>query len=98
MTFRIVFRRAAAAEYADAARWYEDRAAGVGHRFIRRIEQALALISEAPFRPATILAKVRRVKSREFPFFIYYLVEDSRIVVLAIFHARRNPAIWQHRK
>ena len=98
MTYRIVFRRAAAAEYADAARWYEDRAAGVGHRFINRIEQALAFISEAPFRPAAILAKVRRVKTREFPFFVYYLVEDSRIVVLAIFHARRNPTIWQRRK
>jgi hypothetical protein len=45
MTYRIAFRRAAAAEYANAARWYEDRAAGVGHRFIKRIEQALALIS-----------------------------------------------------
>jgi len=98
VTYRVLFRRAAAAEYADAARWYEERAAGVGHRFIKRIEQALALISQAPFRPATILAKVRRVKTQEFPFFVYYLVEDSRIVVLAIFHARRNPAIWRRRK
>jgi len=98
MMLPIVFRRAAHSDYRDAARWYEDRALGVGYRFVARIEQALLLISEAPRRAATLLADIRRMRIREFPFFIYYVVEDSRIVVLAVLHARRNPTTWRHRK
>jgi plasmid stabilization system protein ParE len=51
MTVQIVFRPAALAEYKDAARWYEERAPGVGYRFTERIEEALALISDSPSDP-----------------------------------------------
>jgi len=98
VTIPIVFRRAAQAEYADAARWYEVRAPGVGYRFVERVEQALSLITESPRRSAAIFANVRRARTRGFPFFVYYVVEDSRIVVLAVLHARRNPANWRLRR
>lgn len=94
----VVFRHAARAEYAGAAQWYEARAPGVGYRFVDRVEQALSLIAEAPNRPAPVLANVRRARTRDFPFLIYYVVEDARIVVLAVLHARRDPAIWRRRK
>jgi plasmid stabilization system protein ParE len=94
----VVFRRAAQAEYTNAARWYEGRAPGVGYRFVARVEEALSLITEAPQRPAPIFANVRRARTRDFPFFVYYLIENSRIVVLAVLHTRRDPAIWRHRR
>lgn len=93
----VVFRHAAQAEYADAANWYEDRAPGVGYRFAERVEEALSLIAEAPQLRAPILANIRRVRTRSFPFFIYYLIEDAQIVVLAVLHARRDPANWRSR-
>ena len=98
MKLPVVFRREAQAEYADAARWYEAQAPGVGYRFVERVEQALSLITESPRRPAVIFANLRRARTREFPFFIYYVVEDSQIVVLAVLHARRDPAVWRHRR
>ena len=52
----------------------------------------------SPSRPAMIFGKIRRMRTRGFPFFIYYVVDESRIVVLAVFHARRNPTIWRDRK
>ena len=97
MTLSIVFRFAAQADYADAARWYEDRAPGIGYRFVSRVEDALTLIQESPRRVGTIHLDIRRARVRNFPYFIYYLVEDSRIVVLAILHARRNPKTWRRR-
>jgi toxin ParE1/3/4 len=97
MTLSVVFRPAALSEYAKAARWYEERAPGVGNRFVARVEQALTHILESPRRAAAILANIRRIRVQAFPFFVYYVVEDSRIVVLAILHARRDPAIWRRR-
>jgi plasmid stabilization system protein ParE len=40
---------------------------------------------------------VRRVVANRFPFSVYFRAEERRIVVLAVFHGRRDPAIWQHR-
>jgi plasmid stabilization system protein ParE len=34
---------------------------------------------------------------RRFPYSIYYLIESGQIVILAVFHARRDPTIWQSR-
>jgi len=95
MKLSIVFRLAAHAEYADAARWYENRANGVGYRFVERVEQAISVVAESPHRPKKLFADVRRTKVRGFPFFVYYIVEDARIVVIAVLHARRNPATWR---
>ena len=98
MNLSIVFRRAAQAEYADAARWYEARALGVGYRFVERVEHALSEVAESPLRPAKLFAGIRRIRVRGFPFLLYYVVEESRIVVVAVLHARRNPAIWRSRR
>jgi len=39
----------------------------------------------------------RRVGVRRFPYGLYFIVEDTRIVVIACFHGRRNPRRWQLR-
>jgi len=98
MTLAVVFRREAQLDFAEAARWYEGQSSGLGHRFAARVEDALSQVLEAPQRPASILENIRRVRTREFPYFVYYLLEESRVVVLAILHARRDPASWLTRK
>ena len=36
-------------------------------------------------------------RARRFPYSIFYTAESQQIVVLAVFHARRDPAVWQAR-
>ena len=40
---------------------------------------------------------VRRALTKRFPYGIYFVLDDSRIIVIAIFHAKRNPKTWQRR-
>ena len=40
---------------------------------------------------------VRRVLVRRFPYRMLYLVEDSRAVVLALVHVRRDESAWRER-
>lgn len=40
--------RAAAAEMAEAAAWYDERVTGLGERFLREAEGAFARIDETP--------------------------------------------------
>jgi toxin ParE1/3/4 len=38
------------------------------------------------------------IAARRFPYGIYFRAEARRIVVLAVFHSRRDPEIWRGRE
>jgi plasmid stabilization system protein ParE len=97
MTLRVVFRRAAKSEFEDAAAWYGEKSPGLGDEFIREIEQAIATAAVAPQRYPLVFGDIRRAVARRFPFAVYFRVRSDMLVVLAVFHGRRNPAIWQRR-
>lgn len=97
MTLSVVFRRAARAEFDAAALRYDEQRAGLGLRFISEIGRALDLAAMHPERFAIKHGSIRCVPVRRFPYSVFYRVESARIVVLAVFHARRDPAIWQTR-
>ena len=40
---------------------------------------------------------VRRAVAKRFPYCVYFRTEAVRIVVLAVFHSSRNPAMWRVR-
>jgi plasmid stabilization system protein ParE len=97
MTLRIVFRRAAKSEFEDAAVRYDEQCLGLGDEFAIEIEQAVAKAAAAPERYPVVFGDIRRTVARRFPFSVYFRVRRDSMVVLAVFHARRNPAIWQQR-
>ena len=97
MTLAVVLRRAARAEFDEGAAWYEARRAGLGVEFVAEIERAFAIASAEPERFPVMHRNVRCVRVRRFPYSVFFRVETGRIVVLAVFHARRNPLVWQAR-
>ena len=97
MTLRIVFRRAAKSEFEDAAVWYDEKRSGLGEEFIVEIEQAVANAAAAPQRYPIVFGDIRRTVARRFPFSVYFRVRANELVVLAVFHGRRNPTIWRRR-
>jgi plasmid stabilization system protein ParE len=98
MTLKVVFRKAARAEFDAAALWYKRRHPSLGLRFVAEIDRAVELAVANPIRFPMKHGQIRCVQARRFPYSVFYLVESERIVVLAVFHARRDPAIWQKRK
>jgi plasmid stabilization system protein ParE len=97
MTLRVVFRRAARSEFDTAALWYEERQAGLGTQFVSEIDHTVELASNHPERFPVKHGEIRCVQARRFPYTVFFRLEADRIVVLAVFHARRNPAVWQTR-
>ncbi len=97
MTVKVVFRPAARAEFDGATLRYEDRRPGLGAQFVSEIDYAVDLASKYPDRYPIKHNGIRCVRARRFPYSIYYIVETEQVVVLAVFHARRDPAIWQSR-
>lgn len=97
MSFSVVFRRIAKREFDDAISWYQDRREGLGREFSVAIEQQLGRIALSPNQFARVRGDVRRAVLQRFPYSIHFIVEDDRIVVLAIFHARRAPSHLEDR-
>jgi plasmid stabilization system protein ParE len=97
MNLSVTFRRAARAEFIEAAAWYESQRRGLGVEFIAEIQRCVDAAAERPMTYAVIDKDVRRVVANRFPFSVYFRAEERRIVILAVFHGNRDPVIWQHR-
>ena len=97
MTLRVVFLPAARAEFDAAALWYDARQAGLGMQFVSEINRVIDLASSHPERFPAKHFEIRCAQVRRFPYSIFFRPEATRVVVLAVFHARRDPTIWQAR-
>jgi plasmid stabilization system protein ParE len=97
MTLRVVFRQAAKSEFEEAAAWYEAQHAGLGEEFCVEIERAIENAAAAPQRYPVVFGDIRRTVARRFPYSIFFRVRKDQLIVLAVFHGRRNPAVWTRR-
>ena len=97
MSLPVVFRRAARAEFDDAADWYEARRAGLGATFTAAVQQVLDRIAAQPAFYAQVYGDVREALVPGFPYCVYYREEPSQVVVLSVFHTARDPSVWQGR-
>jgi len=98
MKFKFIIRPEAEQDIKGAFGWYEDRVSGLGLEFMRCIDVAMAQINRSPETHPIIYKNIRRILTRRFPFGIFYILLQEKIVVLAVLHARRDPNLWQKRK
>ena len=97
MSLPVTFHRAASAEFIEASAWYETKRVGLALEFMTEIDRCVSLASEQPLQFAVVREDIRRVVAYRFPYSIYFRAEKHCIVVLAVFHGSRDPAIWKSR-
>ena len=91
MSLPVVFRQIARQEMDESIAWYEKQQPGLGIQSVADVELALNRVAAAPEQFPQVRGEVRRALLRHFPYTIQFLAEAHRIVVLAVFHAKRNP-------
>jgi len=80
-----------------AFNWYEDERDGLGEELAQELEHALSLIREHPEVGGVAWGQYRRAVRRWFPYSVIYQVSERDAVVVAVFHASRDPEIWKSR-
>ena len=98
MKYNLILRPEAEQDMQGAFGWYEDRVTGLGRQFLRHVDTAISHVNRSPLTCPAIYRSIRRKLTRRFPFGIFYLITDDKIIVLAVLHARRAPSLWQKRK
>ena len=94
---RVVFRPEARAESLDARNWYDSRSPGLGLEFVRALEAALTSAMRNPQAFSFVEGALRRVILRRFPYSLIFRARSDHLVVVAVFHHRREPRSWTHR-
>ena len=94
---RLIVRPEAEAEMTDAFDWYEDRVPGLGSEFLLCVDAVFSAIVRSPEQYPRVHRVVRRALVRRFPYEVFFVEDAERLVVLSVFHAKRNPKRWQER-
>jgi plasmid stabilization system protein ParE len=97
MTLPVVWLPEADADLKEARARYNNVRSELGERFAYAVEDTVETISESPLRFPVVHRNFRRAGVRRFPFGIFFEVQESRIVVMACFHGRRDPQRWKVR-
>lgn len=96
MSYRIIIRAIADDDIAQAAKWYQ-RQAGLGHDFVASVRASLDKLQSHPDLGIVVFKHLRRLNMTRFPYGIFYVVDDDRIKILGVIHARRSPRLWKKR-
>jgi plasmid stabilization system protein ParE len=99
MTVTIRFLRLALRELDDARRRYMRQNPGRAQRFADAVQQAVQKIASAPNQWPVYQGPYRWVRTRRFPYVLYYRILDPNTVrIYAVAHAGRRPGYWLQRK
>jgi toxin ParE1/3/4 len=97
MTRSIILRPQAERDIAAIFDWYESQQAGLGAQFLSHLREPLEAIAAHPESAPLIYKNIRRAILSKFPYLVFYIVETSQVVVLAVLHSSRNPAVYPRR-
>ncbi len=89
--YSLIIKPLAVATARDVYLWYEDQRAGLGELFLAALDSGLKNIQPTPMANAKVKRNYRQVRLHRFPYVIVYEIIRSEIVVLTVFHIRRNP-------
>jgi plasmid stabilization system protein ParE len=97
MTRRFIVRPRAERDIQSAHDWYESQEPGLGERFLEAVQKRLEAIRDFPESCPIIYRDVRRAVVSRFPYLVFYVVQPTRVTVLAVLHHSRSPATWPRR-
>jgi len=91
LTLPVIIGPEAELDLAAAQLWYEAERPGLGAEFRASVGQAIGLIGSHPHMFPVVLHGARRALLVRFPYGLFYMPEQERVVVLACIHAKRDP-------
>ena len=93
----VSIRAQAETDIDDVYKWYEHNRPGLGDDFMLKVEAVVEQLRRDPKMYAIVYHGVRRAFLRRFPYGVYCFEDDSRIVIIAVMHGRRDPSAWRNR-
>ena len=90
MSYSLEFLPEVKLEMQEAFQWYEGRQEGLGDDFTAEVEKALERLLRSPTSYGIVFHGMRRMAVTRFPYGVYYLVRSEVVLIVAVFHSRRD--------
>src|SRR5438874_1872718 len=97
MRYDLIIIPEAALDVQSNHMWYENKQNGLGDQLVQEIEKTVQRVHQHPLRQPIIAHEVRRAPVNRFHFVVYYLIDENKVVVIAIGHQRRDQSFWLSR-
>jgi len=95
--YRLEAEAAVEFDIESAFSWYEAEEPGLGPEFLDQLRFIYRRILENPLGYEEQRSGIRRGLMRQFPYAVYFSIENETILILAMLHTARDPADWQLR-
>ena len=97
MKYKVIVRPEAEDDLKATFSWYEDKRIGLGYDFLLQVDAGINFINRNPEIHPIEYRGARKHLIKRFPYKIIYLVEEERIIVLAVLHGKRSPDLMKKR-
>lgn len=97
MKYKVIVRPEAENDLKKAFFWYEDNRKGLGYDFLLQVDAGINFINRTPEIHPIEYRGTRKHIIKRFPCKIIYLVEEERIIILALLHGKRSPDLMKKR-
>jgi hypothetical protein len=88
---RIILKPRAVLMIKDAYDRYEERSKGLGEIFLDELDKCYKKLRSNPAGSPKIIKNYRQARLKRFPYVVLFEIIKSDIIVLSVFHTRRNP-------
>jgi plasmid stabilization system protein ParE len=95
--YRLEAEAAVEFDIESAFGWYDTEEPGLGFEFLEQLGLVYRRILENALGYEEQRSSIRRGLMRQFPYAVYFSIEDETILILAVLHTARDPAEWQLR-
>ncbi len=101
MDYQLEVTAAARMDILEAIEYYTAGKSGLGSDFFAASQKTFHTLAAQPklFQLIGKKAKVRKAKLPVFPYHVFFQVKErpKRVIVLAVLHEKRQPAVWKSR-
>lgn len=91
MAFNLIVRPEAEQDLSEAFHWYEKQRTGLGHDLLLQVDAGFRFLERTPLVFPKIYREIRRHLIKRFPYKIFYLMEETTVVILAVVYGGRDP-------
>jgi len=95
--YRLQAETAVEFDIESAFQWYETKEPGLGFEFLKQLRSCYEKLLRNPYGYQELRSGIRRTLTKQFPYAVYFSIDDEVVLVLAVLHTARDPAEWQHR-
>jgi plasmid stabilization system protein ParE len=91
---RVLIREAAERDFAAIVDWYEAQRPGLSLELNAEFRRLVANVRATPRAARRLGGNLYRIKLNRFPYWVFYRIRPTHVMVVAIMHIRRRPGSW----